>query len=237
MIAGQTFPLSLNMFSNPNTSCMPCTGDASVVPGGGTSPYLYSWSTGESNAAIGGLCAGSYTVIVTDDNGCTSSTAVSISGPAGPTAGMSANPASCSSCPDGDATITPSGGTAPYTFSWSTGDTGANATGLAPGTYTVCVTDANACQVCDTVQVGFLTGITSGTASGFSVSPNPATDVITIALPSSGTADVRITDILGAVVYRGHASGTSFSVPVDGLPAGTYFLIVDGSHASTFIKQ
>jgi PKD repeat protein len=56
--------------------------------------------------------------------------------------------ASCVSCADGVAYAWAYGGTAPYTYSWSSGDTGAVVTGLLPGTYTVCATDANGCTAC-----------------------------------------------------------------------------------------
>ncbi|MBI3511176.1 MAG: PKD domain-containing protein [Bacteroidetes bacterium] len=61
--------------------------------------------------------------------------------------------ASCSTCADGSAYGVPQGGTAPYTFSWSNNGTGQYANNLLPGTYTFCVTDANACTACATVTI------------------------------------------------------------------------------------
>lgn len=63
--------------------------------------------------------------------------------------------ASCGTCSDGSATVTVSNATQPFTFVWNTvpQQTTSTATGLAPGTYTVCVTDANACTACDTVTI------------------------------------------------------------------------------------
>ena len=62
--------------------------------------------------------------------------------------------ASCGSCADGSATVTPAGGSAPYTYSWSPiSNTTATASGLLPGTYTCCVTDANSCTACDSVTI------------------------------------------------------------------------------------
>lgn len=63
--------------------------------------------------------------------------------------------ASCSNCADGAAYAMMYGGTGPYTYSWSSGGTSALETGLAPGTYIVCITDANGCSACDTVTVNF----------------------------------------------------------------------------------
>src|SRR5258705_3599044 len=63
--------------------------------------------------------------------------------------------ASCSSCTDGAASAVPSNGTPPYSFNWQTVPPQATATaiGLAPGTYTCCVTDANGCTACNTATV------------------------------------------------------------------------------------
>jgi PKD repeat protein len=65
-------------------------------------------------------------------------------------------PASCYNCPDGVLTAAMSGGTAPYTYSWSSGGTMQTESGLAPGTYTVCITDANGCSACDSVTLPYI---------------------------------------------------------------------------------
>jgi PKD repeat protein len=66
-------------------------------------------------------------------------------------------PASCSTCTDGAATAVPSNGTPPYTYNWQTvpPQTNSTVTGLAPGSYTCCVTDANGCTACNTATIGF----------------------------------------------------------------------------------
>ncbi|MDQ3108927.1 MAG: PKD domain-containing protein [Bacteroidota bacterium] len=63
--------------------------------------------------------------------------------------------ASCSTCADGTGYATMTGGTAPYTYSWSSGGTSAYESGLAPGFYTVCITDANGCMSCDSVAMNY----------------------------------------------------------------------------------
>lgn len=67
-------------------------------------------------------------------------------------------PASCSTCADGIASATMYNGTAPYTYSWSSGGTGQTESGLAPGNYTVCITDANGCSACDTLTMTYASG-------------------------------------------------------------------------------
>ncbi len=124
------------------------TGTASATAVGGTLPYTYLWTPGgntSSNAT--GLSAGTYTITVTDKNGCTGSASTTITQPTALTAAVTTNPATCGSS-NGSATVTASGGTITYTYLWApSGNTSSNATGLSSGSYTVTVTDKNGCTV------------------------------------------------------------------------------------------
>ncbi len=98
----------------------------------------------QSTDTASGLCAGSYNVTVTDDNGCVGVFAVTLSQPAALTALIvSYNDITCNGDNDGQIVAGFGGGTAPVTYSWSpivsTNDT---ISLLAPNTYTVTVTDA-----------------------------------------------------------------------------------------------
>src|ERR1044071_6051143 len=62
--------------------------------------------------------------------------------------------ATCQSCADGSATVYAYNGTPPYTYQWSTGGNTQSVSGMMPGIYAVCVTDANNCMFCDSVTVG-----------------------------------------------------------------------------------
>jgi gliding motility-associated-like protein len=133
-------------------------GSATVMISGGTAPYSYVWNSSpvQTTATAIALEAGSYTVTVTDAMGCTAVVGVMITEPATALSlSMSSTPASCAGI-NGTATVTASGGTAPYSYSWITSpvQSSAVATGLAPGTYTVTVTDANGCMASDSVNVG-----------------------------------------------------------------------------------
>ncbi|HEU4788642.1 MAG TPA: SprB repeat-containing protein, partial [Flavobacterium sp.] len=133
--------------SQTNVYCSGGTnGAASVSPSGGTPGYTYSWSpSGGTAAAATGLAAGSYTVTVTDANGCTATRNYTITQPSviSTTSGSQTN-VSCNGGTNGTASVSPSGGTPGYTYSWSpSGGNAATATGLAAGSYTVTVIDAN----------------------------------------------------------------------------------------------
>jgi gliding motility-associated-like protein len=135
-------------FTQQNDFCnAECNGTATANVSGGTPGYTYSWNTipVQTNQTATGLCAGSYIVTVTDKNGCVITGTVIITQPTAINANVTATPTSCSKACDGTATSTPFGGTAPYTYKWSTGQTTSTVTGLCPGTDTVFVTDKNGC--------------------------------------------------------------------------------------------
>jgi len=138
-----------------NTSCNEdCDGSITVTPSGGTAPYTYSWNNGQTTQTATGLCAGSYTVTVTDSKNCSVvSDSYTVSEPDVLLANTSATDETGNDFEDGTATSAPSGGTSPYTYEWSNGETTQTITGLAPGNYTVMVTDAHSCTAEETVTV------------------------------------------------------------------------------------
>jgi gliding motility-associated-like protein len=138
-----------------------CNGDsdgtATAVAAGGTGPYGYSWNTSpvQTTSTATGLAEGSYTVTITDANGCTATDDVTITGPA--VLSMSATPtdAGCPDSNDGEISLEISGGTAPYHILWPDGDSLQTRTDLLPGTYIILVTDANGCAASTTAEVGY----------------------------------------------------------------------------------
>ncbi|WP_202704550.1 SprB repeat-containing protein, partial [Flavobacterium sp. UGB4466] len=123
-------------------------GTATVTPSGGTPGYTYSWSpTGGTAATATGLTAGTYSVTITDANACPKTiTGIVIGQPTAVDGTATTTAVSCFGGNNGTATVTPSGGTPGYTYSWTpSGGTAATATGLTAGTYSVTITDANAC--------------------------------------------------------------------------------------------
>ena len=121
----------------------------SVAPVG---PYTYLWSDGQTTPIARNLTAGTYSVTVTDANGCTAQASVTVDEPdlfvISAISPVIVAP-SCYSADDGSATMEVTGGTPPYSFIWdaATGDQRtATASNLTAGTYTVLVTDANGCS-------------------------------------------------------------------------------------------
>ena len=182
-------PLLANAASTPVTCNGSCDGQASATPSGGTPPYTYSWMPGgNTNQNTIGLCNGTYTVTVTDFNGCTVTQTVSIIQPPALSASISGSTSACSAC-TGSATVAAFGGAAPYTYLWNdpSAQTTATATGLCIGNYTVTVTDVTGCTANATVTINF-TVIINVVASGTGVSCNGLCDATATANASGGTA-------------------------------------------------
>ena len=129
------------------------TGSVTVSPQGGMLVYDYLWDTGDITATVTDLPAGFYEVTVTDTNGCTFITNTTINQPLAPlsdTLIIADNLCFGEDLGSIDATI--SGGTVPYDYSWSNGETTEDIDSLANGLYTLTVTDDNLCVlVIDTV--------------------------------------------------------------------------------------
>jgi gliding motility-associated-like protein len=139
-----------------NTSCaLSADGNIDLTVDGGSAPYTYSWSNGIELEDVTNVSAGSYTVVVTDANGCTEQSTVTLTAPPAINAELTASAypnggsVSCAENADGSITATISGGTPGYQLQWSGPDgyvsTAAFIDGLAPGTYTLIVTDENQC--------------------------------------------------------------------------------------------
>ena len=107
---------------------------------------MYSWSNGSNGSELTGLCAGNYSVTVTDlTNNCSVSKSYTITEPTQFLSAFSATDETCNGCNDGTATVNPSGGTPDYWYQWSNGEFTQTVSNLSPGTYTVTVGDAHEC--------------------------------------------------------------------------------------------
>jgi gliding motility-associated-like protein len=127
-----------------------CNGQTIVIPNGGTSGYTYNWSSGCTSASCTSLCAGSYTVTVTDSWGCTSTADTSVFQPTLLTASNTGSTqTTCNGSCDATVTASGAGGTpgGGYAYSWNTVPVQptATVTGLCAGSYTCTITDANGC--------------------------------------------------------------------------------------------
>lgn len=138
--------------SQVDESCLDNDGEATVMVSGGAGNYTYQWNTTPvaTTDAIAGLSNGSYSVTVTDANGCTANTSIVIvDACTGCALDITATPSapSCAGDADGSITVTPQFGNPPYQYDWSNGapSTDSIASNLTAGVYTVLVTDGQGC--------------------------------------------------------------------------------------------
>lgn len=179
--------------SSTDADCGEADGTATVMATGGSTPYSYSWETGENNSTASNLEVGVYSVTVFDQDLCEETTSVTVSGAAEVIIDVTATDPTCGNA-DGTASVEVTGGTSAYTYSWedlngnSYGDaTTTSVTGLAFGAIIVTVTDANGCSA---VEGSVLSeaGSASITLTTNDVSCNGAADGSIVATTSGGAA-------------------------------------------------
>uniref|UniRef100_UPI002930B7C6 MBG domain-containing protein n=1 Tax=Pedobacter nototheniae TaxID=2488994 RepID=UPI002930B7C6 len=215
--------------SQTNVSCNGGTnGVATVSVSGGAGGYTYSWTpSGGTGATASGLAAGIYTVTITDANSCTATRSFTITQPTAITATTSQTNVSCNGGANGTASVTPSGGVGAYTYSWApTGGTGATATGLIPGVYTVTITDANSCTATRSFTITQPSAIAAA-ASQTNVSCNGGSNGTATVTPSGGT---------GGYTYSWSPSGGT-AATATGLVAGAYSVLITDANGCAFNKN
>ncbi|MFQ5447786.1 MAG: gliding motility-associated C-terminal domain-containing protein, partial [Saprospiraceae bacterium] len=128
------------------------TGVAEVMPLNGVAPYSILWSNNATTETVSGLSAGTYTVEVTDMEGCKIPKSVTVTEPPELTVTAEGERSGCGEN-SGLATAFPAGGVAPYTYVWDGGQTAQTAILLTGGDIQVQVTDANGCATISTATV------------------------------------------------------------------------------------
>ncbi len=147
--------LSIFIFNQINVSCFgENNGYATVDASGGTEPYTFNWSNGQSGQMATNLVAGVYSVTVMDALSSEATTTVTITEPPTLEANVSSTSETSPGANDGNAAANPIGGTPAFTYLWSNGQTTQMINNLAPGDYSVTVTDANNCIALESVVVG-----------------------------------------------------------------------------------
>lgn len=219
-----TEPAVLALQANPSSSLV-CYGDSVLVnftPVGGVAPYV-SYSSVM-------YPAGNFTSMVTDANGCTANTTVTVINWPQLTAAISVD---SSTGANGSITAAPAGGTAPYSYNWSNGQTTQAISNLAPGTYDLTVTDANGCTfISQGIEVALINGINESALTGLSVYPNPAENTLYVSLQSTSDARVAIIDFNGREVMNAAIQNQkSFNIDISSLAEGMYVIRLTNSNS------
>lgn len=181
--------------ASANNATIPCSGGSAsvtVTASGGTSPYQ-----GSGNFTVN--LPGTYTYPVTDANGCSTSATAVISSPNAPTVSGQATAASCAGACNGSIQLAVNGGTPPFSFSWSNGQTAQNVGQLCAGNYTVTTTDQSGCAVQSNYLITapdplniLLSGadtVCAGETSTFTANSTGGTAPYTYTWPQGGTGN------------------------------------------------
>ena len=224
-------PLTLNDSVTQESCPGACDGEVFLFPGGGSGQYTYSWSHGPTTPNVSGLCAGSYSVTVTDTV-CGTSINRSFTISSNEPTALSFDPTdeTCSNA-NGVINITGvTGGDAPYEYDFNgTGySTDTNYTGLSAGTYSVTVRDSSGCTYTDSVPL-----------KNFPP-PTDLSFIVTDAACGNANGEVVISGVTGgtsAYQYDFDGSGYSNATTYTGLSAGTYSVTVNDSAGCTYSEN
>ncbi len=228
----------------------PNTGTIDILTQGGTAPYGFSWTNGATTEDLTGLNVGSYTLTVTDANGCTANITRTISQPSVVGQAGIIDDVNCRFGTDGKINVTPFGGLPPYSYSWSSGQTTEDLNNVVSGPYNLTITDNNGCVSfapyfipqpaslpsvnltqssvsCYGGSNGFINNVVAGGTPGYSFVWSDGTNTIlpnggqNLTNVSAGTYGVTMTDSKGCEVSS-TITVTQPSAPIDDNPVLTH---------------
>ncbi len=199
------------------------TGGINLVVTGGVEPYTFLWSNGASSEDLTDIPSGTYTVTITDANGCTTTSGGTITQPAAAlAAGTVVTNVLCYGNPTGGINLTVTGGTLPYIYLWSNGAVTEDLINIPAGIYNVTITDANGCT---TTSTGTVTQPSAALAATAAV-----TDVLCNG-NSTGTVNLTVTG--GTSPYTYLWSNGAITEDLTDVPAGTYSVTVTDAGSCT----
>jgi hypothetical protein len=193
-----------------------------AIPTGGTAPYLYEWTTGDTSEQIINLIANNYFVKVTDAKGCIVQGSITVQQPNGVDITETITNPTCDNGNDGSVVINITGGTQPFTYSWSSGQSTRDISNLTAGNYRFTLVDAQGCTYFKDI-----------------VLTNPAPILVdlgndrTLCNSQSLDLDISINDALAQYVWTSDNGFTSSSPTVSLTNSGTYNANIISSRGCT----
>ncbi|MEB2778766.1 gliding motility-associated C-terminal domain-containing protein [Algoriphagus sp. C2-6-M1] len=203
------------------------TGSINLAINGGQAPYTYTWSNGAISKDLKNINEGIYTVAIKDQKGCSFQASYSIKAATAMELKETVQPESCTGAGNGEISVNIQGGSAPYSYKWSNGETTSTLSNLSAGNYTLTVTDASGCAVEKQFNLS--------TASELEVTLLDQTNSKCDG-SNSGTIRVGIKGASGK--YKAHwLDDPSAGLNRENLPAGTYQLSVSDESGCSVNKS
>ena len=227
----ETFSISTptQLIGSIDASQIPCfsssNGSVDLMVAGGTPPYSFIWSNGATTEDINNLTAGTYSVVITDNNNCTTSEQVTIEMTNELVINDITNAVSCNGDADGSIDISVTGGNGNYSYQWSNGLTSEDLSNLTPGTYDVIVVDVSNCE---------------GSASFVISEPDPISilhSTFSESCLNSNDAFIDLNISGGSGDYTYLWSNQSTSENLSNISAGNYFVTVTDSNNCTMTES
>jgi gliding motility-associated-like protein len=222
---GTAAPLSISGATITNLSCnAACDGSIAVTAAGASGAYSYAWSNGAGTAMAANLCAGNYTITVSDaqTSACSATATYTVVQPTALTISLqNQQNVLCNGGNSGAILVQANGGWGNYQYSWSNGQTGNNATNLTVGNYALIVTDS----VCSQSQTFTITE-----PAAISLLSAQVTNA-TCSSANNGSIGVVATGGSGNYTYSWSGSSSTFPT-ITNLAAGTYSIFVTDAAAS-----
>jgi hypothetical protein len=198
-------------------------GSIDLTPDVPSSTLTYNWSNGATTQDINNLTPGTYTVSMTDSNGCTSIDSETINEPTALSLNITGQDASCDEN-NGSANAVANGGTPGYTYNWSNGSVGPTIGNLAPGNYTVTATDQNNCTAIQGVSIGNSPALSlSATANAANCNGTP-------------TGSIQLSLLSGSPPITYSWSNGANTQNIANLNAGSYAVTATDSEGCEFIS-
>jgi gliding motility-associated-like protein len=225
VVSGPTLSLSVNSAINDASCFGQNNGFISLTGMNGTAPYTFNWGGGITGASRTNLAANTYNVTATDNNGCSTSSALVVNQPAAMTWSNSVTNVSCFGQSNGQILLTIVGGVSPYNYNWSNGANTQTITGLIAGSYIITATDNTGCSASTAINVSQPTAPTFSTSFA-NINCNAA---------NTGTINVGASGGNGPFSYLWNDG--AITANRTSLIAGNYSLTITDNNACTYQKN
>lgn len=236
---GQPTQINLSMEEDDIQCAGESTGSITTSVSGGTQPYSYQWSNGETTASLSHLSYGDYNLTVSDSNGCLATLGASITEPEPISIELFPNQTSCEDQSDGWISSEVSGGSGGYDYLWSNSETHSTIYDLAPGEYDLTVTDIYGCVASYSAKIYPANVACLNIPTSFSPNGDGINDDWVIRnIHLYPDCFMQIFNQWGNILFESHGYSVNWDGTYNGnpLPAGTYYYILSFSESLETMK-